>query len=96
MIVAVVLANVLLVVEVVLIARLVADWVGQLAGAPGAGSLRSKATTGLVALTEPVLGPMRRVIPPVRLGGVALDVSFTLVLLGVIVARSVLLAAAGG
>lgn len=30
---------------------------------------------GVHAVTEPVLSPMRRVIPPVQLGGAALDLS---------------------
>jgi YggT family protein len=30
-------------------------------------------------VTEPILGPFRRMIPPVRLGGMALDVSFIFV-----------------
>ena len=29
--------------------------------------------------TEPVLAPVRRVIPPLRMGGMGVDVSFTLV-----------------
>ena len=95
MIVALVLANVLLVVEVVLIARLVADWVVQLAGARTAGSLSGRAIGGVVAVTEPVLGPIRRVIRPVRFGGVALDLSFTLVLLAVFATRALLLGVAG-
>ena len=32
-------------------------------------------------ITEPVLGPVRRQIPPIRLGGVALDTAFLVVLL---------------
>jgi YggT family protein len=33
-------------------------------------------------VTEPVVGPIRRVLPPVRLGGVGLDLSFLVVFLG--------------
>ena len=36
-------------------------------------------------ITEPVLGPIRRVIPPVRLGSMGLDLSPTLVLFGIII-----------
>jgi YggT family protein len=32
-------------------------------------------------VTEPILGPFRRLIPPVRLGGMGLDVSFIFVFL---------------
>ena len=29
----------------------------------------------LIAITEPVLGPVRRALPPVRMGGMGLDLS---------------------
>jgi YggT family protein len=34
-------------------------------------------------LTEPVLGPLRRILPPVRLGAMALDLSPLVVLIGI-------------
>jgi len=37
----------------------------------------------LFNLTEPVLGPLRRAIPPVRLGMAALDLSPLIVLIGI-------------
>ena len=39
-------------------------------------------------LTEPVLGPLRRALPPVRLGGVALDLSPIIVLVGIQILRN--------
>ena len=36
----------------------------------------------LFAVTEPVLGPLRRAIPPVRMGGMGLDLSPLIVLVG--------------
>lgn len=36
----------------------------------------------LFGVTEPVLGPLRRALPPVRLGGFALDLSPIIVLIG--------------
>ena len=33
-------------------------------------------------LTDPVLGPLRRTIPPVRMGSIALDLSAIIVLIG--------------
>lgn len=43
----------------------------------------------LYAVTEPVLGPLRSILPPVRMGGVALDLSplIVLVVLNLITAR---------
>lgn len=37
---------------------------------------------GIYAITEPVLGPVRRAIPPIGVGGMGLDLSATLVLVG--------------
>jgi YggT family protein len=36
----------------------------------------------LHALTEPVLGPVRRILPPMRMGGMGLDLSPLIVLIG--------------
>lgn len=44
----------------------------------------------LLRFTEPVLGPIRRRLPPVRLGGAALDLSPLVVILGILVLRIVL------
>jgi YggT family protein len=41
-------------------------------------------------ITEPVLGPIRRLLPPVRLGSMGLDLSPMLVLLGIIVLQGAL------
>ena len=37
----------------------------------------------LFRLTEPVLGPIRRTIPPVRIGGFGLDLSPFIVIVGI-------------
>ena len=36
----------------------------------------------LVRITEPLIGPVRRIMPPVRAGGIGIDLSFLVVLLG--------------
>ncbi|MEY2437595.1 MAG: YggT family protein [Acidimicrobiaceae bacterium] len=36
----------------------------------------------LIAVTEPVLGPVRRALPPVRMGGMGLDLSPIIVVFG--------------
>lgn len=41
-------------------------------------------------VTEPVLGPLRRALPPVRLGSAALDLSPIVVLIGIQVLRGLL------
>ncbi|WP_419841478.1 YggT family protein [Candidatus Poriferisodalis sp.] len=43
--------------------------------------------TWLVRITEPVMGPLRRALPPVRLGRIALDLSPIVLIIGLQVAR---------
>jgi YggT family protein len=45
------------------------------------GSAMESIDAVLRMLTEPVLGPLRRALPPVRLGGMGLDLSPMIVLL---------------
>jgi YggT family protein len=45
------------------------------------GSALESVDTVLRMTTEPVLGPLRRALPPVRLGGMGLDLSPMIVLL---------------
>ena len=47
------------------------------------GSALESIDTLLRMLTEPVLGPLRRALPPVRLGGMGLDLSPMIVLLAI-------------
>lgn len=44
------------------------------------------------SLTEPVLAPLRRVIPPVQFGGMGLDMSFLVLTLAIFVLLRVLAA----
>ncbi len=44
----------------------------------------------LVTLTEPVLGPLRRAIPPLRIGGVALDLSPLIVFFGIQILQGII------
>ncbi len=44
----------------------------------------------LFMLTDPVLRPLRRMIPPVRIGSVALDLSALIVLIGIQIIRGAL------
>lgn len=83
-----VLGIVLLLFELVLIARMVVDWVGVLSPVGGRSGL-DQARRITQAITEPVIGPVRRVLKPVRLGSVSLDLAFTAVFVAVIVLRTV-------
>jgi YggT family protein len=73
----------------VLVARMVLDWVAVPANTPP----WARRARGLAyAATEPVIGPVRRVVRPVRIGGLSLDLAFTLVFIGVIVLRGIVYA----
>ena len=81
------LGAVLLLVELVLIARAVLDWVGVLAPGGGTGLVRARALTH--RLTEPLIAPVRRVVPPLRAGGLSIDLAFPIVFVAVLVLRAV-------
>ena len=59
---------------VILFARIIASWIRP----PMDGPLRTLWTI-LYDLTDPVLRPLRNLIPPIRMGAMALDVSPILV-----------------
>ena len=61
---------------VVLIVRALLSWIPVRPGSPLIPILRL-----LDALTEPVLRPIRRLLPPIRAGGAAIDLSILLVIL---------------
>jgi YggT family protein len=66
---------------VLLLARLVVDWVQMFAHS---WSPRGPVLVGLelvYSVTDPPLKLLRRLIPPLRIGGMALDLSILLVLL---------------
>jgi YggT family protein len=80
----------LLIFELILVARIILDWVGVLAPGGGDGVVRARRWTH--AVTEPVIAPVRRILPPLRLGAVSIDLAFTVVFVAVLVLRSVVLA----
>ncbi len=45
----------------------------------------------LFNITEPVLGPLRRALPPLRIGGMALDLSPIVVIIAIQVIRGTIL-----
>ncbi|RMH77285.1 MAG: YggT family protein [Actinomyces sp.] len=44
----------------------------------------------LFVVTDPVLGPLRRVLPPVRLGGIGLDLSPMIAILGIVIVQGLI------
>ncbi|CAM5226316.1 YggT family protein OS=Streptomyces albaduncus OX=68172 GN=FHS32_003422 PE=4 SV=1 [Streptomyces griseoloalbus] len=66
----------LMVFLIVLIFRLVMDYVFQFARSWQPGKAMVVVLEATYTVTDPPLQLLRRVIPPLRLGGVALDLSF--------------------
>jgi YggT family protein len=62
----------------VLLVRIVMSWFPLEPGGPGA-----QVYGVLYSLTEPILGPLRRMIPPIRLGTMGLDLSPIIVFIGI-------------
>ena len=81
---------VLLLFQLLLVARAVLDWSVVLAGPSAAGGVRARLTSGAHGVTEPVLAPVRRIVPPLRLGGVAVDLAFLIVFFGVVLLRALI------
>jgi len=61
----------------IVLTRVVLEWIPVSYDHPVA-RLRS----GLRAVTDPILNPLRSIIPPIRTGGIALDLSPMILMLG--------------
>ena len=61
---------------VALIARIILSWFPV-----SPGGLMASVFSFLYTITEPVLGPVRRMLPPVGVGGMGLDLSPIIVIL---------------
>lgn len=71
---------------VVMIVRLILDWVGVATRMPPwARRVRALSYAG----TEPVIAPVRRVLRPVRAGAVSIDLAFTAVFVVALILRGV-------
>lgn len=70
---------------IVVLLRIVLSWFPISAGSPMVPVARV-----LSALTDPVLEPLRRAIPPVRMGAMALDLSPLVLILGLSILRGLI------
>jgi YggT family protein len=68
---------------IVMFARIILSWFPV---NPGSGL--ATVYGFLYSITEPVLGPIRRVIPPLGMGGMGLDLSPLVVFFGISILRS--------
>jgi YggT family protein len=71
-----------------LVVRAVLDWIQMLSTSPSAQWL-SKGRRIAHTCTEPVIAPVRRALPPIRAGGMSIDLAFTLVFIAAIILRTV-------
>lgn len=69
---------------VVIFIRIILSWF------PAGSGFMATAQRLVFDATEWIMGPLRRVIPPVRLGAAALDLSPLIILLGISVLRGVI------
>lgn len=73
-----------------LLLRLVVDWIQMFARDWRPRGILLVAVEGIYSATDPPLRAVRKVIPPLRLGGVALDLSFMVVIFVVYLLRALL------
>jgi YggT family protein len=66
----------------VIFVRLIMSWFP-----PTPGTTYAQIYDAFVTVTEPVLGPVRSMMPPMRMGAMALDLSPIVVLLGLQILR---------
>jgi YggT family protein len=74
---------------VTLIIRLVFDWVQMFAREWRPRGVALVAAHAVYSVTDPPLRVLRRLIPPLRLGGITLDLGFLLLFIAVSVAMGI-------
>lgn len=75
---------------IVLLGRLVIDWVQVFAREWRPRGAVLVVAEGVYTVTDPPLKAIRRVIPPLRIGSVSLDLAFMVLLLAVYVLRAII------
>ena len=79
----------LLFIFVALIIRLVFDWVQMFAREWKPRGVALVAAHAVYSVTDPALKVLRRLIPPLRLGGISLDLGFLLLFVALSVAMAI-------
>jgi YggT family protein len=75
---------------IALMVRLIFDWIQVFAREWKPRGVVLVAAEAVYTTTDPPLKALRRVLPPLRLGGVQLDLAFTVLLLVVVILLNVL------
>jgi YggT family protein len=84
-----ILSSILLVFLVLLFARFVVDWVMVLARSWRPSGLVAAGLEVVYATTDPPLKAIRKVIPPLNLGSIRLDLAFMVLLIAVYIRRGI-------
>ena len=84
-----IVSSVLLVFLVLLFARFIVDWVMVLARGWRPQGIVAAGLEVVYATTDPPLKALRRLIPPLNLGTVRLDLGFMVLLIAVIILRNI-------
>ena len=82
------MSSVLLVFLILLFARFVVDWVMVLARSWRPSGLVAAGLEVVYTTTDPPLKAVRKVIPPLNLGSIRLDLGFMVLLIAVLLLRS--------
>lgn len=77
-------------VYVALLGRLVLDWVQMFARNWRPRGIVLVAASLIYSVTDPPMNLLRRVVPPLRFGGVALDLGFLILVFAVSIVQSIL------
>jgi YggT family protein len=85
-----IVSSVLLVFLILLFARFVVDWVMVLARSWRPSGLVAAGLEVVYSTTDPPLKVVRKVIPPLNLGSIRLDLGFMVLLIGVVLLRSII------
>ena len=85
-----IVSSILLVFLILLFARFVVDWVMVLARSWRPQGLVAAGLEVVYATTDPPLKAVRKVIPPLNLGTIRLDLGFMVLLIAVILLRNLL------
>ncbi len=84
-----IVSSVLLVFLVLLFARFIVDWVLVLSRSWRPSGLMAAGLEVVFATTDPPLKAVRKVIPPLNLGSIRLDLGFMVLLIAVVILRSI-------
>ena len=84
-----IVSSVLLVFLLLLFARFVVDWVMVLARSWRPAGLVAAGLEVVYSTTDPPLKAIRKVIPPLNLGSIRLDLGFMVLLIAVVILRGI-------